>query len=454
MSRSLKDIDLSMIPFPQPMPSSIGAAALIRSPNAAKATTSMSTTFQKAVASRLAGAHFEELVMAECGLTTEDIMKIVDAVMESGATRLGLASNNISSEALEHIARYIQTGKCGGLDLGGNDLSDHLGILATALDGNSPLFALSLADCNLSPLSLRPILPALVSLSNFRFLDLSHNRNLFVTQPNALSLLRKYLPQMHNLRRVHLNDVALAPDHAIALAEVLPECPTLAHLNILENPLITTLASAKDEATQEEACALYASLMAAVRVSETIVSIEVDIPKEESSEIVKALAKQVDAYSLRNMERGPMAEAYASSGSSMTDSHIIEKPVAVPDILLHIVGHVEGAPGSIPDNEEPAPDDDYIVGGTGVVKALGVCLGNRAADHRRLSRDDTPDGSGTATPVKSLSGTEIVKSKSKTMSLDLLGSARKIRARLQPAMACEARDGNEAAYSKFPSLRL
>ena len=452
MSRSLKAIDLSMIPFPQPMPSPNGPTSLIRSPNTTKATVDMATTFQKAVASRLAGAHFEELVMAECGLTTEDIMKVVDAVMESGATRLGLASNNITSEALEHIARYLRAGKCEGLDLGGNDLSDNLDILAKALDNNSPLYALSLADCNLSPPSLRTILPALVSLPNFRFLDLSHNRNLFVTQPNALSLLRKYLPQMRNLKRVHLNDVALAPDHAIALAEVLPESPSLAHLNILENPLIAVLASAKDEAAQEEACALYASLMAAVRVSETIVSVEVDIPKEDSSEIVKALAKQVDAYSLRNMERGPMVEAYASSGSSMTDSHISEKPVTVPDILLHIVGHVEGALESIPDNEEPAPDDDYIVGGTGVVKALGVCLGNRTADHHRFSRDGTPSDSGNATPVKSLSGSEFVKSKSKTMSLDLLGSARKIRARLQPALAREARDGNEKAYSRFPLL--
>ena len=61
------------------------------------------------------------------------------------------------------------------------------------------------------------------------------------------------------------------------------------------------LASASDEASQEEACALYASCMAAVRVSDSIVCIDIDVPTHDSGEMVQALAKQVVAYSLRNM---------------------------------------------------------------------------------------------------------------------------------------------------------
>lgn len=98
------------------------------------------------------------------------------------------------------------------------------------------------------------------------------------------------------------------------------------------------------------------------------------------------------------------------------------------------------------DGDEPAPDSDYIVGGTGVVKALSVCLGNKATEYIRHSRDATPSESGTATPIQRLPGPQITKSKA--MSKNLLGSARKIRTRLQPALAHEAKEGDDMAYSR------
>ncbi|MCJ1233496.1 hypothetical protein MMC14_001454 [Varicellaria rhodocarpa] len=449
MSRSLKAIDLSMIPFPQPV--ATGSGLLIRSTTNAKFSIDVSNIFEKALGLRLAGARLEELVMGECGLDSQNIEKIVNGVIQCGATRLGLASNNMTVEGLQHVVNYVRTNKCEGLDLGGNDLSSNLDVLADALNEENSLYALSLADCNLYPSSLKPLYPALVRLPNFRFIDLSHNRDLFSTQPNALSLLRKYLPQLPLLKRLHLADVNLSSEHAIALAEVLPEIPSLAHLVILENPQISALAHAKDEASQEEACALYASLMAAVRVSDSIVCVDVDVPRPDSSEIVKALAKQVVAYSLRNMEHGPVAEAYASAAASIADPHGGEKYVNVPDILLSLVGHVDGFPDNH-DDDEPAPDDDYIVGGTGVVKALGVCLGNKVTDHRRSSKDSTPAGSGTATPKQVLQDAEMTKGKAKNMSKNLLESARKIRARLQPAMVREARNGDEIGYRRLQFL--
>ena len=449
MSMSIKAIDLSMIPFPQPMGSANGNGSTTKSPVNGKPPVEVDLILQKALAERPAGPRLEELVMAECGLNSLNVDRLVTGVIQSGATRLGLASNNLDIEALQSVTRYVRTGKCEGLDLGGNDLSNDLAItiLAEVLDSENALYALSLADCNLSPSSLKSLFPALVRLNNFRFIDLSHNRNLFATQPDALSILRKYLPQMTALKRVHLADVALSPEHAIALAEVLPECVSLAHLNILENPQLSDLASAKDETSQQEACALYASLMAAVRVSHSIICIDVDVPSNDNSEVVKALAKQVVAYSLRNMERGPVAEAYASAAAIAVDEQNGDKIVAVPDILLHLVGQTDNVQID-PDKDEPAPDDDYIVGGTGVVKALGICLGNKAADYRRSSRDVTPADSGSATPKQVLQGTDVSKGKAKDMSKNLLGSARKIRARLQPALNLEARDGNNIGYSK------
>jgi len=244
---------------------------------------------------------------------------------------------------------------------------------------------------------------------------------------------------MRILKRIHLTDVSMTPEQAIALAEILPDIPRLAHVNIMENPELAALADAKDEANQEEACAVYASLMAAVRVSRTIICIDIEVPSSDSSEIVKALAKQVVAYCLWNMEREPVAtinEAVAAT----SEPQGAEKDVAVPDVLLHLVGHVEGFHENH-DDDEAAPDDDYVIGGTGVVKALGICLRNRV--------NDSDAGSGSATPMTPVSG-----GKAKDMSKNLLGSARKIRARLQPALIKEEKTGDCINYRKEITLHV
>ena len=451
MSRTLKGIDVSMIPFPKSSAMADSVTQNHHGPlhhTAPPGPMDLSTLLQEAISERLGGNRLEELVMGECGLSTECIGKVVEGVMACGSTRLGLAGNNITREGLAHVIRFLQSGKCEGLDLGGNDLREDLNMLAEALDEkNNTIWALSLADCNLAPSSLESLLPALVKLPNCRFIDLSHNRDLFLSRPTALGLIRKYVPRMPMIRRLHLMDVAMTPEDAIALAEVLPEIQNLAHLNILENHRLLPLASAKTEAMQEEACALYASLMAAVRVSDSIICIDVDVPSRDSSEIVKALAKQVVAYSLRNLERLPLAETSNSAKAAMTEPHGGENQVTVPDILLHLVGHVDGFPENH-DNDEPAPDDDYIVGGTGVVKALDICL-NRAVDGRKDSRDLS---SGTGTPKKVLQGDEVSKGKAREMSKNLLDSARKIRARLQPALIKEAKGGNDLSYRKCLAL--
>lgn len=449
MSRSLKAIDVSMIPFPQ-------SSAMVDSVkhhhhNPLHHTTppppgpiDMATLLQEAIGERLGGNRFEELIMDDCALSPECIGKVVDGVMKCGVTRLGLASNNIDRQGLGRVIRYLKSGKCEGLDLGGNDLREDINLLAEALDEKSTMWALSLANCNLAPSSLESLLPALIRLPNCRFIDFSHNRDLFLFRPTAFELLRKYVPQMPMIKRIHLKDVAMTPEDAIALAEVLPEIPNLAHLNILENHLLSPLASAKTEAMQEEACALYASLMVAVRVSDTIICVDVDVPSQDSSEIVKALAKQVVAYSLRNLERLPLAETSDSAKAAMADPHGGEEQLTFPDILLHLVGHVDGFPENH-DDDEPAPDDDYIVGGTGVVKALDICL-NRAADGRKDSSDLSRLRNDTETPKKILQGSEVSKGKAREMSKNLLDSARKIRARLRPALIREAKAGDDMNY--------
>ncbi|MCJ1311376.1 hypothetical protein MMC25_005047 [Agyrium rufum] len=465
MSQSLKAIDLSMVPFPKPIgnPNTSHANHGIQfhhhhsqHSNSTHSTTSSSdsvanhfcSSFHKALGSRRAGSRLEELAMGECGLTTEDVKLVIEGVMQCGTTRLGLASNSINSDGFQFVMDYLKAGKCEGLDLGGNDLSDGLQWLADSLDTEHPLFALSLADCNLTADALKPLFSSLIKLPNFKFIDLSHNRDLFTKEPSALGILRKYLPHFPILKRLHLADVDLSSEDTIALAEVLPEIPHLAHLSILKNPQLKKLASAKTEEEQEEACALYASLMAAVRVSNSIVSIEIDVPSQESSEIVKALAKQVVAYSLRNVERG----AEYASAAALNGEATSEPFITVPDVLYHLIGQVEGGSENH-DEDEPAPDDDYIVGGTGVVKALGICLGNKAMDRRKKSRDVTPLESGAVTPTSPFPPkSPMPPVRALDMSKNLLGSARKIRHRLQPALAREAKLGNEMALKRLQFL--
>ena len=214
---------------------------------------------------------------------------------------------------------------------------------------------------------------------------------------------------------------------------------------------MTALASASEESSREEACALYASLMAAARVSETISSVDIDIPTPEAGEVVQALAKQLVAYTLRNLvsvtsyTRQSTNSLIKERNLAIThDTEYEEKIIHYPDILLHIIGHDDDNEGDDAENE-PAPDNDYIVGGTGVAKALTICLRNRLAQHnRRLSSNTIRLSSGTATPNPETSA----EPQSKAMSVNLLSNARKIRSRLQPAIVNADGSGDEMALGR------
>ena len=287
MCRSLKAIDLSMIQFPDTLPASAHVTQ-VKSPQHAPAgagkDTNAAETLYKCLSGRLGGSKLEELIVSECGLTAEQIHKIVNGAITCGITRLGLSGNHLDQEGLVHVVHYLRSGVCRGLDIGGNDLRGKLGMIAEAINRNRdiPCWGLSLAGCNLSSEDLKALFPALVKLPDFRFIDLSHNRDLCTSSNDTVSLFRRYMSQFKILKRIHLADVGMSPKQAIALADCLPDGPRVAHLNILENPMLSALASARDEEMQEEACAVYASLMAAVRVSSTLICIDIDVSKRNA----------------------------------------------------------------------------------------------------------------------------------------------------------------------------
>ncbi|KAI3548258.1 cell wall biogenesis protein Mhp1 [Colletotrichum abscissum] len=439
LCRTLKFLDVSTISFPRPtQPAQNGNGhghhLLRHNSNDEQPQNICATLFAKAIGERLGGATLELLNLGETNLNSNDLGMVIDGIIQCGVKRLGLAHNNIDEKGLRHVARYLSTSGCEGLDLGGNDLRDQTDIIANAISEKDSLWALSLAECNLKPGSLCKIFPALAQLKDFRFIDLSHNRDLCKSDPSAIGLLRKYLPKLQGLRRVHLADVAMTSEQAIALAEILPEAKMLAHISFLENPELVKLADAKTEDAQEEACALYASFLAATRVSKTIVCVDIDVPSDNSGEVVKALAKQVVAYCLRNMERFPIGDISAVISTVLAESQdsLPGGPIPpYPDVLAHLVGHDVLREDS--DNES-APDDDYVIGGTGVVKALTCCLKNRGDESRRQSGEfirDFEDG----VPVPASPRPKLPPGKAKDMSKHLLASARKIRQRLQPALS-------------------
>lgn len=194
MCRSLTSLDLAEIPFPKPPPTpttnSHGPFHNIHHDK--KGPLDICALFSKSIGERLGGATLELLNLSNTGLNHSQLGRIIDGVSHCGVRRLGLAHLNLDAEGLEHIQKFLGSGKCEGLDLGGNDLRDHCEKLSDVIDENNALWALSLAECNLKPASLCKLLPHLARLSNFRFLDLSHNQDLFRSDPSAVGPLRRY----------------------------------------------------------------------------------------------------------------------------------------------------------------------------------------------------------------------------------------------------------------------
>ena len=157
----------------------------------------------------------------------------------------------------------------------------------------------------------------------------------------------------------------MTPDHAIALCEILPDVKNLAHFNIVDNPLLVpstqyndpTLDAMNREGSEEEGAALYTALAAAVKVSRSIVRMDIDAPPPDSGDVIKGLARKVVAFCLRNLEatevyQGKPLPAYPEDGD-------IPKSESGPD---------DSESDDDDDDENAERKDHLVVGGTGVVK--------------------------------------------------------------------------------------
>jgi hypothetical protein len=174
------------------------------------------------------------------------------------------------------------------------------------------------------------------------------------------------------------------------------------------------------------------------------------VPSPGQSEVVKALAKQIVAYCLRNMDMTMAQSSLLPAAAKLSQQHGVEdaRQAPVPDVLVHLVGHVDGNGSANASDDETAPDDDYIVGGNGIIKALEYFLNEDNTEQRYRSTSL----SGTTTPIDIGSpGQNEVKrrGKAKEVSRNLLDSARKLRNRLKPALAKEFAAGDEMNYRRL-----
>lgn len=236
----------------------------------------------------------------------------------------------------------------------------------------------------------------------------------------------------------------MTPDHAIALSEILPEIPMLAHFDITGNTAL--LPAPPDEGGSEEGAALFTALVAAVKVSKTIVRVDTDDLGPETGDVVRALARRVLAYCLRNMEAGACDDWTIDMDVTAGSPVVAEDDD--DDVDFGGEGWDEG--------------EHYVVGGTGVVKALGVCLGNKPNVGRRASGGSvygTPMGGtlgrvesgGSVRSFMTAEEEEEGGERAGEMARSLLRRARRIKERIQPALrrAC-CGQVEEMQHREFP----
>ena len=400
MSRTLKSIDVSGIALPHPH---VQAHSILgRNSPAPNAGLDHAGLLARVLGQRLVGHGLEELVMGNCELSIEQLKVILGGVIQGRTRRLGLGGNSLTDDGLAAIGQWMKSsdnggdGCCESLDVSGNDIGDNIAIISASLNETTPLCALDLSSCHLTLSSLQSLLPALTTVPNLRWIDFSHNPALFETQPDSLPLLRHYLPQLSGLRKIDLSATGLPPDHAIALAEILPACRQLAFFRLTGNPLPTT----------DEAAALYTALIAAVKISKTIIRVDLDEPTDPT---ICDLSKRLLAECMRNMETGP--------AMNVGDDWSIDAITDVNGPLAHVEDDDAEVRYEYDEDGVWRDEESYVVGGTGVVKALGVCLANNPAPTPLLEQLE-----------------DFATEKANEMSLALLTRARSIKQRIQPAL--------------------
>lgn len=220
-----------------------------------------------------------ELVISDSCFADEELEDLLQAARNAGVYGFGFAGTQLSHRGIGMIASLLTGPKAlHFVDLARNDLSSSMSTFIDGLNETSPLISLDVPHCGLTSGAIEKLLRKLTILPNFRRLNLS-GLDLRTVWPT----LKSELPRMPIIRRLVLAQCDLKSQDIITLCEI------IADLSISQLVLTGTRLDAPS----------MSALYAAVRVSKTLINLEIDIPKDAYGE---KIGRRILAECIRNME--------------------------------------------------------------------------------------------------------------------------------------------------------
>lgn len=126
MSHTLKAIDLSGVALPQPPSVHAPSHMVIQIGKTPSNPLDTTPIFSRALGERLVGYGLEEVALAHCSISSEQLQSILEGITKGGTKRLSLKGNNLTDDGLALVGRWIKNTEgapnCQGLDLSDNNL--------------------------------------------------------------------------------------------------------------------------------------------------------------------------------------------------------------------------------------------------------------------------------------------------------------------------------------------
>ena len=212
--------------------------------------------------------------------------------------RLGVAASEINIDCLKILLTWMSKYKVQGVDLGFNDLSPYVKVIVGKISSlkfdHLEYFTLN-GTCIPTGNDLALLLRSLAPLPLLKFLDISNLPQCF---PVALSFLYTYLPRLLHLSRVHLDNNNLGFKDLSILCTIFPKCPSLTHVSMQNQALLSTKGEENSEETlQFIKNAFAANLLSFVKDSPNLVNLDLDfdqVPDEIKSRIALTLMRNMN----------------------------------------------------------------------------------------------------------------------------------------------------------------
>ena len=313
---------------------------------------------------------FEMLIVNNCGIT-DCVLRHFAEALRKRVHVLHFEQNSVTPESIEFISDVVVESnskifglRAGDIDLSGDKIKPVLNALSKLTGDGIQFYVLGLRNANLWKTSghlLKEFIEMLTTMPTLRSLELDGN-NLF-TDGSIRDLLLSNLPRMPIMRRLHLRDNGITPKGLVEIAQIIPECLSLAQLDILDNPTIMHI-QGKDgdpDASNVDLSGL-ASLTAAARLSKSLVCVDVEIPEDNEAAIT--MSRVILGVCIRNMER----DQNLYEGNLLEES---KRKRAQTDVSLSAISDIY---------------EHDMDGGHGIAMALEIVLADPKTEVKELTK--------------------------------------------------------------------